>query len=226
MAENAPALFGPSSPDGPLTLEEFERRFWEEGLAYVAGVDEAGRGALAGPVVAAAVVLPPGVDCAGIRASKQLDAGLRDELYATLAEGASSWAVGVASSKVIDDVNILNAALLAMRKACVRLAPAPDLLLVDGNRPVPMTVRQKTIVRGDACCVSIAAASIMAKVHRDRLMTLLDDKYPGYGFAVHKGYGTASHLKALAELGPSPAHRRSFAPVARHLRGADDLFRQ
>jgi ribonuclease HII len=89
-----------------------------------------------------------------------------------------------------------------------------------------MTVRQKTIVRGDACCVSIAAASIMAKVHRDRLMTLLDDKYPGYGFAVHKGYGTASHLKALAELGPSPAHRRSFAPVARHLREADDLFRQ
>lgn len=227
MADDAPTFFGPSSPDGPLALEEFERRFWEEGLAHVAGVDEAGRGALAGPVVAAAVVLPPGFDCSGIRDSKQLNAGSRDELFATLADGASAWAVGVASAKVVDDVNILNAALLAMKKACLRLAPAPDLLLVDGNRPVPMVVRQKTIVRGDARCVSIAAASIIAKVYRDRLMTLLDAKYPGYGFAVHKGYGTAGHLKALAALGPSPAHRRSFAPVARYFsEAAGDLFRQ
>jgi ribonuclease HII len=226
MAEDAATLFGPSSPEGPLKLEEFERRFWEEGLTYVAGVDEAGRGALAGPVVAAAVVLPPGFDCAGIRDSKRLDAAQRDDLYAVVAEGAASWAVGVASRRVIDDVNILNAALLAMRKACGRLAPPPDLLLVDGNRPVPTTVRQKTIVKGDARCVSIAAASIMAKVYRDRLMMLLDDKYPAYGFAVHKGYGTAAHLEALAEFGPSPAHRRSFAPVARCLGEEDGLFRQ
>lgn len=226
MAEDAATLFGPSSSDGPLALEEFERRFWEEGLAHVAGVDEAGRGALAGPVVAAAVILPPGFDCTRIRDSKRLDAALRDELFAELSDGAQAWAVGVASPKVIDGVNILNAALLAMRKACVRLAPEPDLLLVDGNRPVPMVVRQRTIVRGDARCVSIAAASIMAKVYRDRLMALLDRKYPEYGFAVHKGYGTAGHLEALARLGPSPAHRRSFGPVARSLGDAGDLFRQ
>ncbi len=215
MAEDASTLFGPSSPGMPLGLEEFERRFWEEGYARVAGVDEAGRGALAGPVVAAAVILPPAFDCTGIRDSKRLDAALREELFRRLTEGAPAWAVGVASAKFVDELNVLNAALAAMKKACERLAPAPDFLLVDGNRPVPMVVRQRTIVGGDARCVSIAAASIIAKVYRDRLMPLFDDKYPGYGFAGHKGYATAEHLSALAELGPSPAHRRSFAPVAR-----------
>jgi ribonuclease HII len=209
----------------PLGLEEFERRFWEEGYARVAGVDEAGRGALAGPVVAAAVILPPAFDCTGIRDSKRLDAALREELFRRLTEGEPAWAVGVASAKFVDELNVLNAALAAMKKACERLAP--DLLLVDGNRPVPTVVRQRTIVRGDARCVSIAAASIIAKVYRDRLMRLFDDKYPGYDFAGHKGYATAEHLSALAELGPSPAHRRSFAPVARLYPETEHrLFRQ
>jgi len=226
MAEDAPTFFGPSSPDGPLGLEEFERRFWEEGYAHVAGVDEAGRGAWAGPVVAAAVILPPGFDCTGIRDSKRLDAAVREDLFGRLTEGAAAWAVGVASAKLVDQLNVLNAALVAMKKACERLAPAPHLLLVDGNRPVPIVMRQHTVVRGDARCVSIAAASVIAKVYRDRLMALLDGKYPGYGFAGHKGYGTADHLNALAALGPSPAHRRSFGPVARFYPEAGGLFPQ
>ena len=214
MSADAPTLFGPSSPDGPLELENFERVFWEEGWTHVAGVDEAGRGALAGPVVAAAVILPPGYDCAGLDDSKKLDAGRRERMYDALTTGAATWAVGVASAQFVDKVNVLNAALTAMKKACERLAVKPDILLVDGNRPVPVVMRQRTIVGGDARCASIAAASIIAKVYRDRLMTLLDAKYPGYAFAGHKGYGTDGHLQALAELGPSPAHRLSFGPVA------------
>ncbi len=214
MSADAPTLFGPSSPDGPLELENFERVFWEEGCAHVAGVDEAGRGALAGPVVAAAVILPPGYACAGRDDSKKLDAGRRERMYDALTAGAATWAVGVASAQLVDKVNVLNAALTAMKKACEHLAVKPDILLVDGNRPVPVVMRQRTIVGGDARCASIAAASIIAKVYRDRLMTLLDAKYPGYAFAGHKGYGTDGHLRALAKLGPSPAHRLSFGPVA------------
>jgi ribonuclease HII len=217
MTEDAPTLIGPSSSDGPLELDRFERQLHEEGFAYVAGVDEAGRGALAGPVVAAAAILRPDYHCRGLDDSKKLDAGRREELYEELTGGACSWAVGVASAGRVDRVNVLEAALGAMKKACERLRPAPDMILVDGNRPVPTMTRQKTIVKGDGRCACIAAASIIAKVYRDHLMDLLDARYPGYDFANHKGYGTATHLRALEELGPTPAHRRSFAPVARLL---------
>jgi len=226
MSADVPTLFGPSSPEGPLELENFERLFWEEGWAHVAGVDEAGRGALAGPVVAAAVILPPGYDCAGLNDSKKLDAARRERMYDAITAGAAAWAVGVASARVVDKMNVLHAALAAMKKACERLTPEPDILLVDGNRPVPTLVRQRTVVGGDARCASIAAASIIAKVYRDRLMTLFDAKYPGYAFAGHKGYGTDGHLRALAELGPSPAHRLSFAPVALVAGGKEDALFQ
>jgi ribonuclease HII len=214
MAADAPTLFGPSLPDGPLDLENVERVFWEEGYARVAGVDEVGRGALAGPVVAGAVILPPGFDCAGLADSKKLDPRRREHMYEALVAGAAAWAVGVASARLVDKMNILHASLAAMKRACDRLAITPDILLVDGNRPVPVMIRQRTVVGGDGRCASIAAASILAKVYRDRLMALLDAKYPGYAFAGHKGYSTEGHLRALAELGPSPAHRLSFGPVA------------
>ncbi|UCH77934.1 MAG: ribonuclease HII, partial [Candidatus Coatesbacteria bacterium] len=193
MTDEAARLFGPSSPENTLRSRTYERVFWEEGCAYVAGVDEAGRGALAGPVVAAAVVLPPHFDGAGLDDSKRLPPARRAECDEAIRQGAVSWAVGVASARYVDRVNILQAALAAMKKACERLAPPPDVLLVDGNRPVPVVLRQRTVVGGDGRCLCIAAASILAKVHRDHLMALLDRKYPGYGFAAHKGYGTAEH---------------------------------
>jgi len=215
MTDEAARLFGPSSPEDPLRSRAYERVFWEEGCSYVAGVDEAGRGALAGPVVAAAVVLPPHFDGADLDDSKRLDPARRAECDEAIRQGAVSWAVGVASARYVDRVNILQAALAAMKKACERLTPSPDILLVDGNQPVPVVLRQRTMVGGDGRCLCIAAASILAKVYRDHLMALLDRKYPAYGFGAHKGYGTAAHLRALRERGPCPAHRLSFAPVAR-----------
>jgi ribonuclease HII len=212
MAADAPNLFSPSLPEQSLETKSIERLFWEEGFAFVAGVDEAGRGALAGPVVAGAVILDDDFDAAGLNDSKKLDPRTREELFEAVTAGARAWAVGVTSARYIEKFNILNAALEAMARACARLAPAPEVLLVDGNRRVPTTLRQRTIVGGDGLCASIAAASIVAKVYRDRLMTLLDAKYPGYGFAAHKGYGTDNHLRAIANFGPSPAHRRSFKP--------------
>ncbi len=224
MAGHAADLFAPSSPGSPLDLASFERFLRGEGYNYVAGVDEVGRGALAGPVVAAAVVLPADYDCARIDDSKKLDAAVRAYLWDEITAGAVSWAVGVSSSRYIDKVNILNAALVAMKRASERLAPRPDILLVDGNRPVPTLLRQKTVVGGDGKCACIAAASILAKVYRDRLMTLVDAKYPAYGFAVHKGYGTEEHLMAIAAYGPAPVHRRSFRPFGPTADGAQPLF--
>lgn len=179
----------------------------------VAGVDEAGRGPLAGPVVAAAVILDPAVRIAGLDDSKRLSPRRRAELDLEIRERAAGYAVARADVDVIDAVNILQATMQAMREAVARLDPAPDLVLVDGNRcpDVPCPVR--AVVGGDATVAAIGAASILAKVARDREMIEMDRRYPGYGFARHKGYGTRAHRDALLRLGPSPIHRLSFAPV-------------
>ena len=179
----------------------------------VAGVDEAGRGPLAGPVVAAAVILDPAAPIAGLDDSKRLSPRRRADLAREIRERAASWAVARAGVDVIDAINILQATMQAMREAVGRLDPAPDLVLVDGNRcpDVPGPVR--AVVGGDATVAAIGAASILAKVARDREMIEMDRRYPEYGFARHKGYGTRAHRDALLRLGPSPIHRLSFAPV-------------
>ena len=179
----------------------------------VAGVDEAGRGPLAGPVVAAAVILDPTVRIVGLGDSKRLSPQRRAELDLEIRERAAGHAVARADVDVIDAINILQATMQAMREAVARLDPAPDLVLVDGNRcpDVPCPVR--AVVGGDATVAAIGAASILAKVARDREMIEMDRRYPEYGFARHKGYGTRAHRDALLRLGPSPIHRLSFAPV-------------
>ncbi|MFM7532119.1 MAG: ribonuclease HII [Rubrivivax sp.] len=179
----------------------------------VAGVDEAGRGPLAGPVVAAAVILDEARPMKGLADSKLLSAPRRVQLDALIRERALAWAIGEASVQEIDALNILQATLLAMRRAVLALQPAPDLVLVDGNRLPDLPLPAQAIVRGDARVAAISAASVLAKVHRDSLCQALDRSWPAYGFAVHKGYPTASHLAALALHGACPAHRRSFGPV-------------
>jgi len=189
-----------------------ERKALREGFAAIAGVDEAGCAPLAGPVVAAAVVLDPRRIPRGINDSKKLSPEAREELYAAITAKAH-WAVGIADVARIDSDNILNARLWAMARAVEALVLPPDLVLVDGNRAPRIVCRTRMVVGGDGISLSIAAASIIAKVTRDRLMRELDLQCPGYGFASHKGYGTPAHCSALARLGPSPHHRRSFAPV-------------
>ena len=184
------------------------------GGATLAGVDEAGRGPLAGPVVAAAVVLDPGGRWDGLNDSKKIDAGEREALYARVCTQARAFAFAVVGPRIIDRFNIRQARLGARRRAISRLAIAPDLVLVDGDDPVPgLAFPQRTVVDGDARLLSVAAASIVAKVVRDRIMERMDLRWPGYGFARHKGYGTPEHLDAIARLGPCPLHRYSFAPV-------------
>jgi ribonuclease HII len=190
-------------------------RLLAEGARAVAGVDEVGVGPLAGPVVACAVVLPERVDLPGLNDSKQLSPARRERLCAAIRTQAVAVSVGEVAPADVDRLNVYRAALEAMRRAVVGLAVAPDHLLVDARRVPGVTVPQTPLVHGDAVDGSIAAASIVAKVHRDAGMAELEDRYPGYGFARHKGYGTAEHLAALCRLGPSPAHRRSFAPVSR-----------
>ncbi|HTX98692.1 MAG TPA: ribonuclease HII [Bacteroidota bacterium] len=189
---------------------EFERHLHGLGCKRVAGVDEAGRGPLAGPVVAAAVVFRPGTEIPGVDDSKKLSPVRREELYAIITREALGYGVGVVDHKTIDRVNILNATFDAMHQALGQLLIRPDHVLVDGNRFKSLEYSFTTIVDGDARCFSIAAASIIAKVWRDRLMVEFDKLYPGYGFARHKGYGTPQHLRALAELGASPIHRLTF----------------
>jgi ribonuclease HII len=183
----------------------------------VAGVDEAGRGPLAGPVVAAAVVLSVSYPIDGLADSKTLSALRREALAVQIRAHASAWALGMASVEEIDRLNILQATLLAMQRAVQGLAMTPDLVLVDGNRAPRLSCPVRTVVRGDALIKSISAASILAKVARDDILQHLDGEYPGYGFAIHKGYPTAAHQRALETLGPSPVHRRSFGPVRRLL---------
>ena len=182
--------------------------------AAVAGVDEAGRGPLAGPVVAAAVVLDPGGAWDGVHDSKQLSAEQRGEIYGRVLDGARAFGWSVLGPRAIDRLNIRGATLEAMRRAVARLRVIPDLVLVDGADAVPgLPCRQEAVIDGDARMLSIAAASIVAKVVRDRIMVRLDRVWPAYGFARHKGYGTPEHLEALGRVGPCALHRFSFAPV-------------
>ena len=182
-------------------------------VRLVAGVDEAGRGPLAGPVVAAAVILDPAVRIAGLRDSKRLSPRRRDELDLEIRDRALGCAVARVDADVIDAINILQATMQAMREAVERLDPAPDEVLVDGDRSPFPGCAVRAVVRGDAVVEAISAASILAKVARDREMIDMDRRYPGYGFARHKGYGTRAHRDALLRFGPSPIHRLSFAPV-------------
>ena len=179
----------------------------------IAGVDEVGRGPLAGDVVAAAVILDPGRPVSGLRDSKKLSARRREMLAAEIRQCALGIGIGRASVTEIDQLNILQASLLAMHRAVLALTPPPGFVLVDGNRVPRWEFRAEAVVGGDNSVPAIAAASIIAKVQRDAELIALDRRYPGYGFATHKGYATRSHLTALAMLGVTPVHRRSFAPV-------------
>lgn len=190
---------------------------WDTG-GLLAGVDEAGRGPLAGPVVAAAVILDDLKPIAGLNDSKKLSEKRREKLYDEILAKALCCSIAEASVKEIDELNILQATLLAMRRAVEGLRLKPVKVLVDGNRLPVLDVRAEAIVQGDALVPAISAASILAKVSRDRMCVQLHAQYPQYGFDRHKGYGTAEHLQALAEHGPSPWHRTSFAPVARSIR--------
>lgn len=183
-------------------------------IGLIAGVDEAGRGPLAGTVVAAAVILAPDCDIAGLDDSKRLTPAKRESLSGVIREQASAWAVASASVDEIDRLNILRASLLAMERAVEALQPVPDFVYVDGNRCPDWRRASAAVVQGDGRLLSVAAASILAKVSRDQELAVLDREYPGYGFARHKGYPTREHLQALSRLGPCPAHRRSFGPVA------------
>lgn len=193
------------------TLENAMRR---EGFRRIAGTDEVGRGCLAGPVVAAVVVLDPARHIAGLADSKLLTPAARERLFAVIASCADAWAVGSASPDEIDQLNIHRASLEAMRRAVLALDPAPDMVLVDAFRIPDLAVPQRAVVHGDRCCAAIAAASIMAKVTRDREMCALHAADSRYGFDQHKGYATALHLEAVARYGYSSLHRRSFRPAS------------
>lgn len=193
------------------SLWNYEHAAFQEGCRLVCGVDEAGRGPLAGPVCAAAVILPPDLEIEGLNDSKKLTDKRRRALYDVITDQAIAYGVAFASEQEIDEINILQATFLAMRRAVEQLAIKPDLALVDGNRePDFGAIPVKTIIKGDSLSASIAAASILAKVTRDRYMEEQDIIYPQYGFALHKGYGTQAHYAALREFGACPLHRRTF----------------
>lgn len=195
-----------------------------EFIEIICGIDEAGRGPLAGPVVAAAVILDRKRRINGLNDSKQLTEERRDILAARIKERAISWGVGVATVEEIDTVNIRQANFLAMQRAFAQLSIQPTHVLVDGNDPPPIACKVTCIIGGDALETCISAASILAKTHRDAMMVELCAQYPGYGFSQHKGYGVAAHLEALRRLGPSPAHRRSFRPVREALERSGELI--
>lgn len=209
----------------PLEFVDIEEQGYSRGFNCIAGLDEVGRGPLAGPVVAAAVVLPRGFTHPEIKDSKLLTADRRETIAPVIREKAVCCGIGVVEVEEIDRINILNASLLAMVKAFHGLKPAPDYLLIDGRETIPpgwfktgkkasgSLPQQRTIIKGDQLCISIAAASILAKVARDEIMVEFDKKYPEYGFASHKGYSSAVHLEVLRRFGPSQIHRKSFAPV-------------
>ena len=206
-------LFSSSPPD----LLAFERQARTNGFLLVAGIDEAGRGPLAGPVVAAAVILPVGLRIKGVNDSKKLSPDTRERLFDTIIAQALSVGIGMGSAELVDRINILQATRHAMLEAVSQLAPQPDYILIDGISTINSPVPQKTIKKGDSLSLSIAAASIIAKVTRDRLMRELDKVHPGYGFSGHKGYGSALHMEAIRRLGPSPVHRLTFGGVKEHL---------
>lgn len=186
-------------------------------MTLTAGVDEAGRGPLAGPVIAAAVILHPDHPIAGIDDSKKLTPAKREMLAVEIRAHALAWAIGRAEVEEIDQLNILQATLLAMQRAVAALQTRPERVLVDGNRLPVLACPAEAVIGGDRSVLAIGAASILAKTTRDREMVLLDDDYPQWGFAIHKGYPTPAHLRALEEHGVCPCHRRSFAPVRRYL---------
>ncbi len=191
-------------------LWTLENEIYGEGWPLLCGVDEAGRGPLAGPVCAAAVILPRGFVLAGLDDSKKLTEKKREALFEPIREAAIAYGVAFASVEEIEALNILNATFLAMNRAIEQLNPVPELALIDGNRSRGINVPSRCIVKGDARCADIAAASVLAKVTRDRYMLEMAEKYPDYHFEQHKGYGTALHYEALREFGPSPIHRMSF----------------
>lgn len=193
-----------------MLLYTYEDAAAEKGFTAVCGIDEAGRGPLAGPVCAAAVILPHGLVIDGLNDSKKLSEKRREALFDVICESASAYGIGFASEREIDEINILQATYLAMQRAVEALCGAADYALVDGNRMPPLPVAGETVVKGDAKSPSIAAASILAKVSRDRLMPGYDEKYPQYGFMKHKGYGTKVHVDALLKYGPCEIHRKSF----------------
>ena len=198
-------------------LWDYETKAREKGYRLVAGADEAGRGPLAGPVVAAAVVLPADSILPGLDDSKKLSPAKREELFPKIQTQAIAYGVAVVSPEVIDEINILQAALLAMQQAVEQLQPVPDLLLIDGNKKINSTLDQWAIVKGDSKSLSIAAASVLAKVTRDHIMQDYHHLYPQYEFARHKGYGTKLHRDLIAEHGPCPIHRRTFKGVSQYV---------
>ncbi|HXY61477.1 MAG TPA: ribonuclease HII [Nitrospirota bacterium] len=197
----------------------FERTAREAGYSRIAGIDEAGRGPLAGPVVAAAVVLPGGLLISGLTDSKQVTQKTRDRLFDIIREKAVCFGIGIADERLIDAVNILQATIIAMERALQQMSPSPDYLLIDALTLPRTSIPQNGIIKGDCRSHSIAAASILAKVTRDRLMFELHERYPQYNFKKHKGYGTREHIAMLQKHGPCEAHRKTFNPVAQMLKG-------
>ncbi|MBQ1609579.1 MAG: ribonuclease HII [Elusimicrobia bacterium] len=197
-----------------ISLFEFDKDFYNKGLQFVSGVDEAGRGPLAGPVVAAAVILPKDIFIDGVNDSKKLTEKKRKVLFEEIKQKAFSYGIGIVDAKTIDEINILQATFLAMRKALEQLSVKPELVLIDGNHTIPnLQNKQQAIVSGDAKSACIACASILAKVTRDSIMLEYAKQYPQYNFEKHKGYGTKAHLEAIQKYGPCPIHRMTFAPL-------------
>ncbi|HIT57434.1 MAG TPA: ribonuclease HII [Candidatus Galloscillospira stercoripullorum] len=193
-----------------MDLWEIERSCRARGITMVCGADEAGAGPLAGAVYAAAVILPPELEIKGLNDSKKLSEKRREQLFPVIQEKAVAWAVAWVDEKEIDEINILNARLLAMQRAIEQLSPAAEYALIDGNRDAGITIPHETVVKGDSRSASIAAASILAKVSRDRYMVEMAQQYPQYEFEHHKGYPTKRHYELLRQYGPCPIHRRSF----------------
>lgn len=193
-----------------VNMWEIEDSCYADGVNVICGVDEAGRGPLAGPVCASAVILPAHLDIPGLTDSKKLTDKKRRELFPVIQEQAIAWGIGMASCEEIDEINILQATFLAMQRALEQLTIRPDMVLIDGNRAKDFGLPVKTVIKGDSLSMNIAAASILAKVTRDDWMVRMAQTYPQYAFDIHKGYGTKAHYAALTELGPCPIHRKTF----------------
>jgi len=210
-------LFAGLEDAAELDTLYFEKKLRRKNITLIAGIDEAGRGPLAGPVVAAAVILPELFDLPGLTDSKKLSAKKREQLFKPIRQQALAVGVGFVHADEVDEINILQATIKAMTTALGRLHIEPQHLLIDGITPLPLPLAQQTIKKGDSRSLSIAAASVIAKVVRDRMMVVYDRHYPQYGFAGHKGYGSAKHRALIAQHGPCPLHRKSFAGVREHV---------
>jgi ribonuclease HII len=203
--------------NSPVCGMKFERAARKNGALRIAGLDEVGRGPMFGPVVAAAVILAPKCRIEGLTDSKKLTEKRRNELDVEIRANAVAWAIAAVDAATIDQINILRASLLAMRMAVEQLALTPDYLLIDGRDTIDWPCPQQAVIQGDGLSLSIAAASVLAKVYRDGILVELDREFPGYGLARHKGYCCPEHFEALARLGPTPLHRKSFSPVAQKM---------